>query len=201
MILVMRKLLFLVLFLPIIVFAQTKQDLFYLIDKFPVNKSGDVDFCIIDSVKNSSKGVIYIKAIQVIDHCFKNAPSTTIPLYDDVNNIIIYKGKFIRFDRTQKTFSTVLNTYIYRFTLKIECMDNAYKLSIYDISESEGDFTILLSDLLKKEYYEKMKLSAGSLKAKYNSILFIYNYLTSKIKSVREYLLKENVQIKSKQPE
>ena len=75
------------------------------------------------------------------------------------------------------------------------------ELSIYDISESEGDFTIMLSDLLKKEYYEKMKLSAGSLKAKYNSILFIYNYLTSKIKSVREYMLKENVQIKSKQPE
>jgi len=201
MILVMRKLLFLVLLLPVMAFAQTKQDLFYLIDKFPVSKSGDVDFCIIDSVKNSSKESIYIKATQVIDYCFKNAPSTTMPLYDDVNNIIIYKGKFIRIDRTQKTFSTVLNTYIYRFTLKIECMDNAYKLRIYDISESEGDFTILLSDLLKKEYYEKMKLSAGSLKAKYNSILFIYNYLTNKTKSVHEYMLKENVQIKSKQPE
>lgn len=184
----MKKLLILLLLLPAICCGQTKQDLFYLIDQFPVDKSGNIDFCIIDSVRNIKKEALHLRAFQSIDYFFKDTPSSTMPLYNDTNDVIIYKGRFGRYERTKKTFSSVLNTYIYRFTLKIEYENNWYKIDFYDISESVGDITTDLSDLLNKEYYNKTKLSTSTLKAKYNSIFFIYNYLTNKIKSIDEYM-------------
>jgi hypothetical protein len=184
----MKKLLLLLLLLPLICFGQTKQDLFYLIDKFPVDKSGNIDFCIVDSVKNVSKESLHTRAIQAIYFYFKDVPSSAIPLYDDTNDIIIYRGRFGRYERTQKVFSSVLNTYIYRFTLKLECENNIYKIDFYDISESRGNITTDLSDLLNKDYYNRTKLLSNTLKAKYNSILFIYNYLTNKIKLINEYM-------------
>ncbi|WP_321517986.1 hypothetical protein [uncultured Bacteroides sp.] len=184
----MKKLLFILLFLPTLCFGQTKQDLFYLIDKFPVDKSGNIDFCITDSLKNVSKESLHVRAIQAINYFFKDSPSPIMPVYNETNDMIIYRGRFGRYERTKKTFSSVLNTYIYRFTLKIEYEDNWYKIDFYDISESIENITTDLSDLLNKDYYNKARLTASSLKTKYNSILFIYNYLTNKTNSIDEYM-------------
>jgi len=186
----MRKLLLILLFIPVICSGQTKDDLFYLIDKFPVDKSGKVDFYIIDSVKNISKENLHIRAIKAIDYFFKDSPSPMMPVYNDGNDMITYRGRFGRYERTKKTFSSVLIAYIYRFTLKIEYEDNWYRIDIYDISESIDNITTDLSDLLNKEYYNKARLTSSSLKTKYNSIFFIYNYLTNNIKSINEFMKK-----------
>jgi hypothetical protein len=186
----MRKLLLILLFIPVICSGQTKDDLFYLIDKFPVDKSGKVDFYIIDSVKNISKENLHIRAIKAIDYFFKDSPSPMMPVYNDGNDMITYRGRFGRYERTKKTFSSVLIAYIYRFTLKIEYEDNWYRIEIYDISESIDNITTDLSDLLNKEYYNKARLTSSSLKTKYNSIFFIYNYLTNNIKSINEFMKK-----------
>jgi len=100
----MRKLLLILLFIPVICSGQTKDDLFYLIDKFPVDKSGKVDFYIIDSVKNISKENLHIRAIKAIDYFFKDSPSPMMPVYNDGNDMITYRGRFGRYERTKKTF-------------------------------------------------------------------------------------------------
>lgn len=184
----MRKFLISILFIPIICFGQTKQDLFYLIDKFPKDKSGMVDFYIVDSLKNTNKEVLHARAIQAIEYFFKDSPSPLIPAYNDNENTITYKGRFGRYERAKKGFTTTLNTYIYRFSLKIEYRDNWCRIDIYDISECIENNMTDLADLLNKEYYNKTKLSASSLKLKYNSIYFIYNYISTKIKSINEYM-------------
>ncbi len=184
----MKKTLLIILFLPIICFGQTKQDLFYLIDKFPKDRSGVVDFYTVDSLKNTNNEVLHARAIQAIEYFFKDSPSPLMPAYNDNENTIIYKGRFGRYERTKKGFSTILNTYIYRFSLKIEFRDNWYRIDIYDISESIENNMTDLADLLNKEYYNRTKLSASSLKLKYNSIYFIYNYISTKIKSINEYM-------------
>ncbi|WP_321437948.1 hypothetical protein [uncultured Bacteroides sp.] len=184
----MKKILYLILFIPSICLAQTKNDLLYLIDKFPVDKGGNVDFCIMDSINDVSQETIHTKAIQAIGHFFKDTPSPAVPLFVEKDNAIVYRGRFGRYERAKKTFSTVLHTYIYRFTLKIKYNDNKYKIDIYDISESENNITTDLSDLLNKDYYIKANLSSNSIKTKYNSIYFIYNYLTNKIYSINQYM-------------
>jgi len=176
----MRKLIYLIWFLPCICLAQTKDDLFYLIDKFPLDKAGNVHWCITDSITNTNRESLHSRAIQAIDYFFKDSPAP----YSGANDMITYRGRFGRYERAKKTFSTVFNEYIYRFTLNIEYKDNWYKIDIYDISESTGNITTDLSTMINKEYYNKTRLTAGALKSKYYSIYFVYNYLTSKIRSI-----------------
>lgn len=185
----MKKLFLLLWFLPsIICLGQTKEDLLYLIDKFPVDKRGNVDFCITDSVSKASQPFLYQRAVQAINYYFKDSPSPSIPLYDVKGNVIIYRGRFGRYDRTKKVFSSTLHTYIYRFTLKIEYKENWYKIEIYDIEESENEMTIPLTDMLDKNYYNKTRQTANSIKSRYNSIYFIYNYMNDKLHSINNFL-------------
>ncbi|BEG98058.1 hypothetical protein [Bacteroides sedimenti] len=185
----MKRVLFLLsLFSAITCLGQTKEDLFYLIDKIPVDKAGNIDFCITDSVSKTSHMSLYEKAVEAITYYFKETPPPSVPLGDKKGNTIIYRGKFGRYYRTGKVFSSTPHTYIYHFTLRIECIGNKYKIEINDIEESDNENNTTLKDMLDKSFYNNTRLASNSIKNRYDSIYFIYNYVNDKLRSISNFM-------------
>ena len=117
----------------------------------PVDKNGNILYSAVIKMDNLSSKQIYSKAKMALSSFWKSTEDA-IFLDDTINNIIISKGK-TQWEKKSRTQFLTIGFYVW-FSVKIECRDNRYRISIYDTKSSSNglssDFITSQSNALNR---------------------------------------------------
>ena len=138
----MKKILILLLLLPILSFAQTKKEIVALYDKLEKKGTKDFSFNFIDTISYKTKSDFFLLTKVYFTEKFPYA-TDIIQLEDKEIGIIIVRSSFDWvYKPTYPSFDKIRITYYY--LMKIECREGRYRMDMYDIiytlSDAKGEF-------------------------------------------------------------
>jgi hypothetical protein len=173
--------------------AQTKDELFSLIDKFTLDDNGNITFSFVESIPGKTKSQLHALANMYFVNSFKSANSV-IQINDSASGILAGRGFFrgsysVKIPMSKKTMP---QPYIVYFLLKISSKHEKIKIDITKFEYSSnapivGDVSAGVEYYLDKKIYTQKTFIPSS----YNILETIYLETFAMHKSIKGFMIAE----------
>ena len=179
------KILFLILFAPIVTSGQ-------LIDELPKDENGNLNFNEVIQIDNTKKDELYIRSKQFFVDTFKSA-NDVIQMDDKEAGVVIGKG----YNDIYIKIMGVNNAVQMWYTIKIQSKEGRYKYEIYDIyfkiypSQYGGSTeatTIRAEETFDRKKYYKKNGDPKDIPEKYK--IETVNKVNSLVKDIKVTMMK-----------